>query len=99
MFTKFRMSNHKLEIERGRYQKIPRRERFCKLCTDNVLGDEYHFIFECKTLATVRKKLLSKYCAQHYNTYIFCRMFQSVNTDDLIQLCRFIKEAGKLLEK
>jgi hypothetical protein len=33
-FSQYRISNHKLQIERGRYENIPRRreERICKLC-------------------------------------------------------------------
>ena len=32
MYTKFRISNHKLLIECGRYQQIPREEIICKHC-------------------------------------------------------------------
>ena len=30
--AKFRVGNHDLEIEKGRYVKVPVDERFCKLC-------------------------------------------------------------------
>jgi hypothetical protein len=30
--TKFRISSHQLEIERGRYRNIPVSQRICKLC-------------------------------------------------------------------
>jgi len=44
---KLRSGNHKLPVVRGRYASIPREHRFCDLCSVDVLGDEYHFLFEC----------------------------------------------------
>jgi hypothetical protein len=32
ILTKFRISDHKLEIEIGRYKKVPREQRICKAC-------------------------------------------------------------------
>ena len=45
---KFRLCNHKLPVERGRYLNIIRSERTCDVCDMNVLGDEYHYIMECR---------------------------------------------------
>ena len=47
---KFRTVNHKLPIETGRYTRIPRNERVCKMCNGGQLGDEFHFCFECPAL-------------------------------------------------
>ena len=56
--TKFRLSDHYLPIERGRYMKpkIPRHERTCTLCKLSV-GDEIHALFLCKsdTLYDIRQ--------------------------------------------
>ena len=54
-FTKLRISDHNLEIERGRYFKIPRQERLCKVCND--IEDEAHFILKCKTNEKLRESL------------------------------------------
>jgi hypothetical protein len=35
LFTKFRVSDHSLEIESGRYKNITREERICKNCNLN----------------------------------------------------------------
>ena len=43
--TKFRLGSHKFPIETGRWRRIPRDQRLCQLC--EVLGDEYHIMFEC----------------------------------------------------
>ena len=46
-FTKFRVSDHSLEIKSGRYKNITREERKCKNCNLNVIGNEYHFFLKC----------------------------------------------------
>ena len=49
--TKLRISAHSLAIETGRYSKpkIPRNERFCKFCV-NEIEDEIHFFAPMSTL-------------------------------------------------
>ena len=44
--TKLRLSAHKLPIEVGRYEQIPRHERRCPLGCQQI-GDEVHYIFQC----------------------------------------------------
>jgi hypothetical protein len=41
LLTKFRLSDHNIEIELGRYKNIPRNQRHCKFC--KTLDDEFHF--------------------------------------------------------
>ena len=48
IFTQFRISNHKLKVEYGCYQNLPRDERLCKNCNIEAVEDEYHFIFDCQ---------------------------------------------------
>ena len=45
--VKLRCSNHKLEIETGRYAGIDRDLWYCGKCATNIIGDEYHVFFEC----------------------------------------------------
>ena len=47
IISRWRLSNHKLNIETGRYTKpkTKREDRICTLC--NVLEDEYHVIYDC----------------------------------------------------
>ena len=49
IMMKFRMSDHKLMIEEGRHSrpKIPRENRFCKICY-NTVEDEQHMLINCK---------------------------------------------------
>ena len=57
----YRVSSHKLNIERGRYSrpKVPREERICKFC--NEVESESHFILFCKTYDTFRDRLLKEF--------------------------------------
>ena len=54
-FTKFRISDHSLEIEKGRYNKTPCEERLCKNC--GVIEDKAHFILKCKVNQNLRENL------------------------------------------
>ena len=55
-FLRFRLSSHALPIEAGRHTKphTPRSARLCTHCSDNVVGDEKHFVFECAFLQPLR---------------------------------------------
>ena len=56
VITRWRLSNHRLKVELGRYSvpKVPREERKCDVC--NVLEDEHHAIFVCPVFHNVRMK-------------------------------------------
>ena len=54
-FVKFRISEHKLLIEKGRYLKIPRNKRLCTNC--NEIDNEFHFFFNCEINNSVRNML------------------------------------------
>ena len=49
------ISDHSLEIEKGRYNKTPREERLCKNC--GVIEDKAHFILKCKVNQNLRENL------------------------------------------
>ena len=62
-FTKLRISAHKLMIESGRYHKpnkIPIEERFCMICEDGSIEDEFHFVCQCKGYNQERITFFSK---------------------------------------
>ena len=61
-FTKFRISNHNLAIETGRYSKPKTlgEERYCLLCNNNKVETEQHMIFECPFYSDLRTELKSK---------------------------------------
>ena len=55
-----RISTHKLRIETGRYNKIPREERLCNLCNSNKIEDETHFLLYCPRYSSIRDMFFSK---------------------------------------
>ena len=55
--TQFRLSNHTLNIEIGRRNKLPREQRLCKLCP-NSIESEIHFLLSCPTYDHIRSNLL-----------------------------------------
>ncbi len=60
--TNIRISSHSLPIENLRKHKIPRDERYCKLCNDNQVGSEEHTLIYCKneTLDRIRTELFNR---------------------------------------
>ena len=48
LIVKMRISDHVLEIEIGRYNKINREQRICRQYHINVTEDEEHFFFHCQ---------------------------------------------------
>ena len=50
-FSKFRLSNHSLMIEKGRHLKMNKESRLCQFCPRSI-EDEIHFLIGCKTYYT-----------------------------------------------
>ena len=59
--TSFRVSSHKLQIERGRHLNIPRNERICRNCNSNMIENEYHFLLICPKYSDLRNKYIKRY--------------------------------------
>ena len=60
--ARFRLSAHKLNIERLRYvhPRIPPEERLCTNCSRNVCEDELHFLMECDKYNSLRHVFFEK---------------------------------------
>ena len=65
--TKYRLSEHSLAIETGRYKKscLPKEERFCQLCKEDKVETELHFLTKCTKLQPVRTKYFPKFGYKH----------------------------------
>ena len=57
---KFRISAHKLEIEKGRYIGLKVEDIICQLCKDYI-KDEVHFLLQCLTLQKERWEIINTY--------------------------------------
>ena len=69
IITKFRISGHNLNIEKGRYVNVDRHDRKCSLCNMNEIEDEYHFILQCPIYEIARKRHIKKYYYQNSSVY------------------------------
>ena len=67
--SRFRLGSHHLEIENGRYNNIQRSERNCKLCTQNLVESEYHFLLCCPLYRELRTKYFKIYHGFPYTKF------------------------------
>lgn len=89
--TKFRCSDHKLEIENGRKENINAMERVCKYCLTlnySCVENEYHFICKCPLYNDLRTKYL--YHVKNFNPESFVSLFKSKNEHVLNNLSKYI---------
>ena len=56
---KLKISNHKLNNETGRYDKISRCDRICPVCGLNI-EDEIQFLCDCPDCSSIRDDLFNK---------------------------------------
>ena len=89
--TRFRCSNHNLEIEIGRRQNINKQERLCKFCVKNgknCIEDEYHFVCVCNLYQEIRTKYINY--VKNYTQREFCMLMKTENCCKLNELSKFI---------
>ena len=77
VIAKLKCSDHTLEIEKGRHKGIPRLERKCTLCHNDLVEDEMHFLFSCKAYNVLR----AKYKIEHYT--MAQELFNDANNNTL----------------
>ena len=95
---KFRSSNHKLPIETGRWLGIDHHLRKCNLCNRNDLGDEFHYLFNCKKFDNDRNKYLKKYYITRPNMFKYEKLMNSNSFTTLKNLALFVTKIMKTFE-
>ena len=88
---KFRLSNHRLPVETGRWENTPLDERKCVLCEKNDIGDEFHYLFVCNHFKSERKNFLMPYFYKRPNIIKFKELLSTENENLLMKLSCFIK--------
>ena len=88
--TRFILASHKLAIETGRAQNIERQNRLCRLCNENRIESEYHFICICPKYCELRSKYLT---IRWFTTAEFNRIMSSKNRKVQLNTAKFIKRA------
>lgn len=58
VLARFRMGQHRLAVETGRYSKpkVSRRDRACCVCGSNQVEDENHLVFHCPAYEPLREQ-------------------------------------------
>ena len=100
--SKFRLSSHNLEIERGRHcnPKVPVPERLCFRCS--CIEDEQHFLVSCKLYEDLRVDLydkVSKIITDFYeigDREKFVRLMNSRDNNVLTWLGKFLYTAQRV---
>ena len=61
--TMYRLSEHSLAIERGRYRQtwLPREDRLCSHCSQGVVETELHFLTACDKYKHIREQYYPKF--------------------------------------
>ena len=70
--TKFRCSDHTLEIETGRHKKLRVEERICKLCKNSV-ETELHFLQICPIYNDLRRRYFGNCILPNWHDIIQCK--------------------------
>ena len=73
---KFRISNHRLNIELGRYNNVPKGNRICFFCQHsnyaNIIDCKYHAFFKCVKYDIARQSYLFNFMyTELHNFYAF----------------------------
>ena len=105
MFSKLRLSSHKLSIEKGRHShpKIPEENRLCKVC--GVIENEKHFLLHCDMYHEQRFKLLTLVLLQDEallegsSDQVFTKLMSCNDEKVIFSLCRFIQICFKKHDK
>ena len=84
--------NHKLPIEKGRFEGVARELRTCNLCGDNSLGDEFHYLFRCEYFYDDRVKYVEECFYTLPTAMQFFHLMNNDNKDTLLKLAIFCKK-------
>ena len=99
LITKFRSSDHNLEIEKGRCKNIPRQQRLCNTC--NNIEDEDHFFLHCRINNQPRNLLfdiIGNSCSNFVNMSDLNKLKYILNPNPDLppDICTFIKQSLEL---
>ena len=94
--SKFRLSSHDLEIERGRYINLDRNDRLCRFCNGNNIENEYHFLLVCPLYRDLGRKYLKSYYCQWPTLNKFDDLMCKTNKNTILNVAKYIYFASQL---
>ena len=99
LYTRIRVSAHKLRIETGRYKNTPADLRFCTLCKTDQVEDELHFAMTCQSYNVERETLfeeinkLNPNFVNLPNKQKFIWLMSSEHSDFIVPFATFLYKA------
>ena len=97
---RFKLSNHNLPIETGRWENVTIQNRICPLCNNVDIEDEFHYIFTCTFFKNERHRFLPSFCQSKPNIYKLLKLFNSKKAGVLRRLsifCNLIMNCFQIL--
>ena len=96
----FRLNNTRIPKVTGRYKGLERSQRFCNVCNNNSVGDEFHVLFECKnpSIVNFRKKYLPKFYVTRPSMWKLITLLQSDKMKVIRGLGAFLKNVLPLFK-
>ena len=98
--TKMKISDHYLEVERGRYKRIKREDRICQFCDLREIDDENHFFFSCSKNSVLRNNFITNIKNANLENKYFkgdLKLEYILSISELMQLAApFIKQSFAL---
>ena len=80
--TRFRLGSHNLPIETGRWSRIKREDRLCRVCS--VLGDERHFLFDCPDVVRNPEHTFSENLSDLWKNQNIFELFTNLSKTDYL---------------
>ena len=99
--AKFRCSSHKLKVEIGRHQGIPRELRFCIYCLNNnvqALEDEFHVFLVCPKFSDLRERYILSWYNGGSDKIDFINIMKSENVNSIKQISLYIHKMFQVIE-
>ena len=92
-FSIIRLSSHKFFVERGRWSKpkVEYVDKFCTLCDQRDIKDEYHIFMTCPHYLDIRVKFINKQYYVRPSLHRFQKLLTTTSKRKLFRLMRFIK--------
>ena len=88
-YSKFRCRNTKLPVETNTFYGNLGSDR-CLLCPQDVVGDEFHYLFSCSYFGVEQNLLLKPYYRVNPSTFKMEELFNKSGSNKL-NLCKLIK--------
>ena len=90
--NRLRCGAHRLNVEVGRWGKLPRNQRLCRCCSEKRVEDDFHILLECPAFGNLRDKM-QQHCDQVEIQII-------MNSDDcLVHFATFLKSLSHRVKK